>query len=330
FQFGTATNPFSVFVDPYNGKIITAMSEWTRLSSAGIMLHGLTFADPYGSWALELLACWGIVLCVTGVYLWWPRGGARILGVFIPRWRRGGRTRWRDLHAVVGFYFATALGLYLATGLPWTTFWGGKLLSSIQAAVGQSYPADMTAGSALKSTPPTPDAKPLPLDAFVAFGLEQKLPGRIEIEMPATPAGTVHLRNRLHRDPIEKHFQLDLYTGKPVGKAAWDEMPLSQKAVALGIDLHEGALFGRTTQILSTILVSFFMFIAAAGILTWWKRRPQGRLDLSKPVAAPSLPIGFKSVVVGLGLAMPLLGLTFLVVYFAIRKPDRGPEITTV
>jgi uncharacterized iron-regulated membrane protein len=234
------------------------------------------------------------------------------------------------LHAVVGFYFATALALYLATGLPWTTFWGGKLLGSIQAATGQGYPAAMTAASGLKSAPPTAESKPLPLDAFIEFGLKQNLPGRLEIEMPAAPDGTVYLRNRLHRDPIEKHFQLDLYSGKPTSEAGWNDLPVSQKAVALGVDLHEGALFGRTTQIISTVLACVFMFVAAAGALTWWKRRPQGRLDLAKPFAGPRLSIGLKTVIVGLGLALPLLGLTFLIAYAALRKPDYKTEVIAI
>lgn len=323
FQFGTGANLFSVYINPYDGKVISHLSEWTRISSAGVMLHGLVFLDPYGSWLLELLACWGIVLCLTGVYLWWPRGGARISGVFFPRLRGNGRTRWRDLHAVTGFYFAVVLALYLFTGLPWTTFWGGKLLTSIQNATGQSYPPNMTAVSGLRSIPPTPDAKPLPLDAFVDFGLKQHLPGHLEIEMPGDNSGTVHLRNRLHRDPIEKHFQLDLFTAQPAGVAGWKDMPVTQKAVALGIDLHEGALFGRTTQIIATTLACVFMFIAAAGVVTWWKRRPKGALDFSLPEKAPALPAALRGALSCLGLLMPLAGLSMLV-FLVWRRVTRN------
>jgi uncharacterized iron-regulated membrane protein len=323
FQFGTAVNPYSVFVSPYDGRVITAMSEWIRLSSAGIMLHGLTFIEPYGSWILELLACWGIVLCLTGVYLWWPRGKEKVFGVFIPRLRRDGRTRWRDFHAVTGFYFAVVLALYLATGLPWTAFWGGKLMTSMQNATGQGYPANMTAESGLKSTPPSPDAKPLPLDAFVEFGLKQNLPGRLEIDLPAENTGTVHLRNRLRRDPLEKHFQLDLFSARPVGSADWSDMPWTQKAVALGIDLHEGALFGRATQIISTALAGTFMFIAAAGAMMWWKRRPQGRLDFSMPSKLSVVPAAMRAGLLLVSLLMPLAGLS--IALLALRSKLRAP-----
>jgi uncharacterized iron-regulated membrane protein len=316
FQFGSAVNPFSVYINPYTGEVITRMSEWTRLSSACIMLHGLTFIEPYGSWLLELLACWGIVLCLTGVFLWWPRDKSKIMGVLMPRWRSTGRARWRDLHAVTGFYFAAALVLYLGTGLPWTAFWGGRLLALVQTAAGENFPANMTAGSGLESVKPSAAAEPLPLDAFVEFGLRQNLPGLVEIQMPTETDGTVYLRNRLHHDQLEKHFQLDLYTASPLGTATWDDLPLTHKAVALGINLHEGALFGRVTQVLSTVLACAFMFIAAAGAVMWWKRRPNGRLDVPVIVPTPALPPVVKAAIVILGLVMPLLGLSFLLFAF--------------
>ena len=320
FVFGTTTNPTSVFVNPYSGEIITTMREWTRVSFAAISLHGLTFIEPFGSWLLELLACWGIVLCCTGVYLWWPRGsGSKMWGVFLPRLRAGGRTRWRDLHAVTGFYFAGVLALYLLTGLPWTAFWGGKLLTGIQNATGQCCAATMTADAGLESRAPAPDASRLPLDVFAEFALKQHLPGHLRIELPATPTGTVHIFNRLNRDPVEKHFHLDAFTGQVLGSSDWSDVPLTAKAVALGVNLHEGSLFGRATQILSTALAGVFMLMAGAAAAMWWRRRPQGRLDLPKRIAAPTLPRGVKSGIVILGLALPLLGLSFVLA--ALARP---------
>lgn len=319
FTFGTKDEyPVSVTVNPFTGEVISRISEWTRLSFAAISLHGLIFIEPYGSWLLELLACWGIVLCITGVYLWWPRGKGKWFGVFVPRWRSDGRTRWRDLHAVTGFYFAAVLSLYLVTGLPWTAFWGGRLMTQAQTWLHEDYPCHMTNASGLASTPPTPDAKPLPLDALVQFGLSQHLPGQLVIEPPASPQGTVHLYNRTLCTPTQRHFQLDTFTALPVGEATWDDMPVSQKVVALGIDMHQGRLLGRVNQIVSTLLSLAFMFIAAAGMIMWWKRRPRGRLDFSVPDPAPTWTLGLRVIVVVLGLLMPILGLSFVI--FALRS----------
>lgn len=324
FWFGEWSNPTSVLVNPYNGTVITKMNEWTRLSFAAIALHGLVFMEPYGSWLLELLACWGIVLCVTGVYLWWPSGRKwSIWGVFLPRLRSDGRTRWRDLHAVTGFYFAAVLAGYLLTGLPWTDFWGGKLLTSVQEATGQGYPHCMGPDSGLQSTPPVPDAKRLPLDAFVEFGLKQNLPGHLEIELPKESSGTVHLRNRWGATSQECHFQLDAFTAQPLGTAGWSDMPASHKAVMLGIDLHEGQLFGRITQILSTVLACVFMLMAGAAMLMWWKRRPGNQLDWPQLVPRIEVPRAVRFTIGGLGVLLPMFGATVLAVLAAerIMKP---------
>ncbi len=324
FWFGEWANPTSVFINPYDGNVITKMNEWTRLSHAAIALHGLVFVEPYGSWFLELLACWGIVLCLTGVYLWWPRGQKwSVWGVFLPRLRSDGRTRWRDLHAVTGFYFAAVLVFYFITGLPWTAFWGGKLLTGIQEATGQGYPHCMTTESGHVSTPPAQDAKPLPIDAFVSFGLAQNLPGHnLTIELPKSPTGAVHLSNNTGSTATERHFQLDAFTAHPLGTADWLDMPASQKAVMLGIDLHEGQLFGRVTQVLSTLLALTFMLLAGAALLMWWKRRPQGRLDWPRLVPRITLPLNMKAAVVVLSLFLPLFGLSILLAMALDRLAD--------
>lgn len=314
FWFGEWSNPTSVFVNPYTGEVITRIDEWTRLSFAAISLHGLTFAEPYGSWLLEFLACWGIILCFTGVYLWWPRGRQwSIWGTFLPRLSGQGRQRWRDLHAVGGFYLSAILALYLFTGLPWTAFWGGKLFTRVQEATGQEYPHCMLDDAGHQSLLPTPDAHPLPLDAFVQFGLAQHLPGPLEISLPRSPSGNVHVRNRNGDTALETHYQLNIYTAEVVAQVGWSDMPTTQKAVSMGIDMHEGKLLGRPNQILSTALALLFMLISGAAGVMWWRRRPQGKRDWPQYVRTPRLPLGLK---LGLGVAalfLPLFGLSALV-----------------
>lgn len=329
FLFGTSTYPYSVYVNPYTGAVITHFSEWLRLSTAGILMHGLVVIKPYGSWLLEFLACWGIILCASGVYLWWPRGQRKVWGVFLPRLRGDKITMVRDLHVVVGFYFVLLLALYLMTGLPWTAFWGGKLLTSFQNAIGQPYPVVMTADSGLKSLRPTTDAKPLPLDSFLAFGFSRHLPGNLNVELPTDDKGTVHLYNETRKGMSEIHYHLDLYTAQPLASASWNDMPSSQKIVRLGIDLHEGSLFGRITQISSTLLALIFMGIAGASALLWWMRRPKNLPSFRFPESAGKLPGSVVVILVILGLSMPLAGLSMVLFLFYQRFRSHRPAIAS-
>jgi uncharacterized iron-regulated membrane protein len=148
----------------------------------------------------------------------------------------------------------------------------------------------------------------LPLDTFIQFGLDQRLPGHLEVDMPPSPNGTIHVRNRLKQSRPEVHFQLDRFTGKPVTTIRWEDLPAAQKVVATGINLHEGQLLGRVTQVVSTLFATTFMLLAAAAAVMWWKRRPQGKRDWPKRIAPMRVPTSVSFGACALGLLFPLFG----------------------
>ena len=163
-----------------------------------------------------------------------------------------------------------------------------------------------------------------------SLALDRHLPGPLFIELPDDDAGTVHVYNGLNRHWSEEHFQLDAYSGQVVSRATWKDVSLTARAVALGIDLHEGALFGRATQILSTLLASAFLFVAAAGALAWWWRRPQSRLDWPKLVPRQALPFGLRAMLVVLGLCLPLLGLSLVLLSLATLLCKERPALPSL
>src|SRR3546814_6948980 len=87
-------------------------------------LHSLALTGPVGNRLVEVVAGWAILLCVTGLYLRWPRAGNRALEL---RGRPGGRLFWRDLHGTVGFLAAGAILFLAVTGMPWISVLGGGL-----------------------------------------------------------------------------------------------------------------------------------------------------------------------------------------------------------
>jgi uncharacterized iron-regulated membrane protein len=150
-QFGVTTKAgrdWTVFVDPYTAKVLGHRDNQRYLPAIALDVHGslLTsrFIDEEGTWGdrvIELAASWAVVLVVTGVYLWWPRGRRRSLRrALTPRWRaRSRRVRWRDVHAVTGVAFSFVFLFFLVTGLAWSGVWGQKY-KEIATKVGSSYP----------------------------------------------------------------------------------------------------------------------------------------------------------------------------------------------
>jgi len=105
----------NVYVDPYTGKVLGDQDPGAGIVGLSNRLHGFlnndsltvpmptlggvfgdepTFTDmAVGDMALEVFACWGLVLAITGIYLWWPRKKGTGKALFVPRLNKTGRAR---------------------------------------------------------------------------------------------------------------------------------------------------------------------------------------------------------------------------------------------
>ncbi|TWT95671.1 PepSY-associated TM helix domain-containing protein [Neorhodopirellula pilleata] len=111
------------YVDPFTGEVRRVINESERFIRFIRQIHGELMLGKRGSYLVELAASWTIIMVVTGAVLWMPRR-ARLAGVVYPRITRKGKVFWKDLHSVVGFWSAGLIVFLIATGLPWSTFWG--------------------------------------------------------------------------------------------------------------------------------------------------------------------------------------------------------------
>ena len=105
------------------GHLLGSQDALWNLQAVVRKLHGDLLIGTVGDRLIELAAGWGIVLVVSGLYLWWPRGKSSS-GVLWPRFNTRGRVFWRDLHVVTGFWGAALLLVMLLSGMTWTGFWG--------------------------------------------------------------------------------------------------------------------------------------------------------------------------------------------------------------
>lgn len=139
-ELTTATaQKLTVFVDPYRSQVLGAQDTEHNFQALVRKIHGELLIGKTGDYLVELAACWGLVLLISGLYLWWPREPLSLKGTLIPRlWSKSKRTFWRDLHAVPGFYGALLIGFLILTGLPWSGFWGETF-----ANVWGRFPAQM-------------------------------------------------------------------------------------------------------------------------------------------------------------------------------------------
>lgn len=113
------------YVDPGSARVLGHLPEKGTFSGVVRRLHSLDLLGGFASALIEIAAGWAILLVLTGLYLWWPRGQQG--GVTRVRGRPGQRVFWRDLHAVVGVWVGLVLLFLAVTGMPWSVVWGKQV-----------------------------------------------------------------------------------------------------------------------------------------------------------------------------------------------------------
>ncbi|MBJ7470097.1 MAG: PepSY domain-containing protein [Solirubrobacteraceae bacterium] len=143
-----------VYVDPYTARVLGDREPSRSFTTLALDLHGTLLTSRFldtegklGDRLIELTASWAVVLVITGMYLWWPRGRRGLRDALRPRLRStSSRTRWRDLHAVTGVLFGFVTLFFLITGLAWSGVWGAKF-NELATKTGELYPAGLYDGA---------------------------------------------------------------------------------------------------------------------------------------------------------------------------------------
>ena len=305
---GSGELPIAAFVDPYTGRVLGSLqgADWPTAWSR--KLHGGWPLGEAGSWLLELGACWTIVMVLSGLYLWWPRDGRPIWRSLVPRLGQGGWTFWRDLHACVAVWFSVLIVLFLFTALPWTSFWGTRVLQPLQNLFAQGAPAAAGFAPVFASSGAT-DGKGS-LQAMLEQSRLRGMKGDLVFYMVAGPPGSaISVRNAMPRASQQRYLLLDRNDASVVGEAEWEDFPIIAKTVATGVSLHEGGFFGRVGPWLNTLFASALVWMSVSGFMAWWRRKPADAMGLPPRPARP-WPLWLKSSSVLLFALLPLLTLS--------------------
>lgn len=345
FVLGDGERKLTVFLDPYRGGVLGEQDAQNNLQAIARALHGELLIGTFGDRMIELAAGWGIVLVVSGLYLWWPRGQGAA-GLFWPRLSLRGRPFWRDLHAVSGFWGALLLLFMLLTGMTWTGFWGAKFAdvwNSFPAAMWNAVPqSDQQTGSlnnasaqtvawAVENTPlpssdphaehrahgaaqQAPAAPRIGLQQVVEIARERAVVPGYSVTLPTTAEGVYTLAIFADDPRDDATLHIDQYSGKVLADVRWRDYGPVAKSVEMGVVLHEGKFFGLANQLLMLGVCLMILLSSFSGLLLWWKRRPKGSLGL--PPLRHDLPLWKTALVIMavLGLVFPLVGASLLLI----------------
>lgn len=341
----------NLFIDPYSGKILGTQDAKNNLQAMARELHGELMVGTVGDRLVEMAAGWGIVLVVSGLYLWWPRGRSPA-GVLWPRITAKGRVLWRDLHAVTGFWGSVALLFMLLSGMTWTGMWG-----KVYADVWNTFPAAMwndvpksakqagelnnasvqTVPWAMENTPMPvssgdhaehmnhggmssgPAAPTITLQRVVDIANERKIEPGYSITQPTSADGVFTVSVFADDPRNDATLHVDQYSGKVLADVRYTDYSAVSKATELGVMLHEGKMFGWVNQLLILFICLMVLLSSVSGIVIWWKRRPQNGFGV--PPLRHDLPRWkiATAVMLALGVAFPLVGISMLAIWLLDR-----------
>lgn len=295
-----------VYVDPYTGAVLGQLGEMARFRTWAKKLHSSALQGDGWRWLMELGASWMLVLCATGLAMWWPkprREGGAGWRALLPRWRRG-RATWRDLHATVAIVPGLVLAVVLVTGLTWAKY-SGERFRDLQRALAQDAPR---APTALRSTSAPGPA----LSWQAAFDAARAQAPDIAMQLSA-PRGTdgVWRAENFDRSRPRARFQLalDARSGAVLFRSGWDEQPLLARATAVGIPFHRGE-FGAWNQVLLALAALAATFSVVSGLAMWRLRRAPGRLGAPalQPQQLRQVPPWLWPLLAALAWALPVFG----------------------
>jgi uncharacterized iron-regulated membrane protein len=349
---GSGEHKIRVYVHPETLQILKIEDEDWRLMPLMHRLHGNLLLGDRGSNLVELAASWAIVMFITGLYLWWPRGKG-LAGIAYPRLDRSKRVFWRDLHAVTGVWISFFVLFLLISGLPWAKSWGGLLKEVRQIGVTKAVQQDWTTGRSselaerkLMNTPAATDEHAEHAAHQHANNAEHHLPDYSALDrlittvqplnlvppvmvsppskkLPAWAGGSATdwtARSETQNRPLRVNLVLDAESGAIKSRKNFSDKPLLDRIIGYGVAAHEGQLFGWFNQLLGVVTALGLLLLIASAVVLWWRRRLPGTLGAPKPnQAPPKLAYGLVGILVALGVLLPFLGITMVIVLLVER-----------
>jgi len=326
-----------VFVDPYRSTVLGSLDPDTTVSGIAKRIHGELMLGAWGEHVIELGACWGVVMALTGYYL------------FVRGWRARRRMRTsgragaglRSRHGVVGALVGIGLLTLLVSGLPWTGLWGAKVqqlatdrgtslwstdpgalsdpTSTLDESLPHSHSSDVPWAMGETEVPRSRQGEEVSvanLDTAVVVADRAGLRHPMSVALPADDSGVYSVIGFAFDAPSdERTVHVDRYGGQVVSTYGFDDYPALAKIVSQGIGLHEGRSLGLWSFWGAALMCVAVIFMCLSGPVMWWRRRPKGSGVLAAPRGrmplrtSPLLLLG----AVALGVLLPLFGLSLLV-----------------
>jgi uncharacterized iron-regulated membrane protein len=307
------------FIRPDNGFVLGTSGVGGPMELVK-RLHSLTVAGPAGNLLVEVVAGWAVVLVLTGIYLWWPRGANRALSL---AGRVGERRFRRNLHASVGV-LAGAVILFLAvTGMPWTIFWGANFHALVATQqIGRPAPPQAQASpghddhlpwTLRGAHPPMATAEgDVGPERAIASAAGQGFTAPWILDLPSTAGTPYRLTAAAESTKAVRVIYVSPTSGAVLQDVGYADFGAGAKLFEWGIYTHQGRQFGELNRLAMLGGCAALLLLTMSAPILWWRRRRGGRLKGPPIPEDPARARGFVGMMLVIGLLFPLTGATML------------------
>ena len=280
---------WEVLVDPDDGRVLGQREavptiEFSRRNIANTVytLHYNLFLGDAGSTLVGFVGLFALVSSLTGVVLWWPRGGRGwSQALRIKSGARGVRLHF-DLHRVAAVY--SVVLLFVVT-FPGVTLTFGSQTRAVLGTVSSVRPPPATT---------LLNRSQVPVDADVVLArAATEFPGSrvrcLWLPQASGPAWRVTLAEPRGIGWAGGRAELWLHPADAslIEVRRHGEASAAETYLAWQLPLHNGRVLGLPGRIAVCVLGFVPLLLAVTGALVWWRKR-RARHIARRQVARPS------------------------------------------
>lgn len=263
----TGDEGMRAYADPYTGEFLGKRNANTSITGILFQLHTKLFAGNAGHIILGITGLALVLLCISGLYLWWPgvkniRAGLQI--AFRSSWRRMNY----DLHRAGGFWTAALVLCFALTGT--ILIWYGPVSSALHAVTGEEE-----SQNAITITEHA-DTGDINFNQVIASAKSAIENAEITfLYLPMTPEQPVTVRLRMDHElhPNGRSY-VTLHPGnyQVLDRSPAPEATTATRIMNLMYPLHIGSFGGVLIKILYVITGMAPAVLTITGFFIWFAR----------------------------------------------------------
>lgn len=268
----------TVFLDAANGAVIGELPRdgWIQQLQD---LHFTFLAGQPGYLYNGICAAALLVMCLSGVVVWWP-GVSRLGQAFVVHLDRGWRRVVWELHGAAAIWSLALLIVWAVSGIYFS------FPVSFRAATERVL--TLTPYVSIQSGAPVPVPAPPPTPSDLVRHAQARVPGArlARFGVPSGPSGaySISLARERHGDgdsSDEVTVYFDRFSGRELGTIDQSRQTFGDRFLVWLGRLHVGSFGGWPVKLVWFTAGLVFPLLAVSGTVMWWNRFVRPRLRSS-------------------------------------------------